>query len=75
MVFPTRFEGFGLPPAEALYCGRPCLAYDIPILRENYKDMLEFAPERDTLVMCQLADYLLKDPEYRKQVQARIMVS
>jgi len=67
MVFPTRFEGYGLPPAEALYCGKPCLAYDIPILRENYRDFLEFAPERDTMVLCELADNLLKDPEYRKQ--------
>ncbi len=67
MVFPSRFEGFGLPPAEALYCGKPCIAYDIPILRENYKDMLEFAKERDTIEMCRIADHLLKDPEYRKQ--------
>jgi glycosyltransferase involved in cell wall biosynthesis len=33
-VFPTRFEGFGLPPLEALAHGCPALVSDIPVLRE-----------------------------------------
>ena len=67
MIFPTAFEGYGLPPAEALYCKKPCVAYDIPILRENYKDVLEFARDRDTLELCAKAKRLLDDPEYRRQ--------
>ena len=67
MIFPTAFEGYGLPPAEALYCNKPCVAYDIPILRENYKDVLEFAKNRDTLDLCAKAKRLLDDPEYRRQ--------
>lgn len=33
-VFPTHFEGFGLPPLEALALGCPVVATDIPVLRE-----------------------------------------
>jgi alpha-1,3-rhamnosyl/mannosyltransferase len=34
LVFPSLFEGFGLPVAEALASGCPVLASDIPPLRE-----------------------------------------
>lgn len=34
LVFPSDEEGFGLPPVEALACGTPVVASDIPALRE-----------------------------------------
>ena len=34
LYFPTRFEGFGLPPLEAAYCLLPCACSDLPVLRE-----------------------------------------
>lgn len=33
-VYPSRFEGFGLPPAQALAVGIPVVASDIPPIRE-----------------------------------------
>lgn len=33
-VFPSVYEGFGLPPIEAMHCGCPVLASDIHVLRE-----------------------------------------
>jgi glycosyltransferase involved in cell wall biosynthesis len=33
-VLPSLFEGFGMPPVEAIACGTPALISDIPPLRE-----------------------------------------
>ena len=38
LVFPSFYEGFGLPPLEAMSCGCPVIISDIPVLRELYDD-------------------------------------
>ena len=36
-VFPTLYEGFGIPPLEAIACGAPrVLVSDTPCMREVY---------------------------------------
>ena len=35
LVFPSLYEGFGFPPLEALACGTPVIASDIPPVRET----------------------------------------
>ena len=35
LLYPSRYEGFGLPPLEAWACGTPALVSDIPVLRES----------------------------------------
>lgn len=44
---PSRYEGFGLPVLEALACGRPVLASDIPALREVGGDHVSYAGPGD----------------------------
>jgi len=37
-VFPSFYEGFGLPPLEAMACGTPVVASDIPVFKEVLND-------------------------------------
>ena len=59
MVFPTSLEGFGMPPGEALMCGIPCIASDIPILREVYRNNLIYFREHDTYDLADKINLLL----------------
>jgi len=47
LVFPSDDEGFGLPPVEALACGTPVAACDVPALREVLGDRASFVPPGD----------------------------
>jgi glycosyltransferase involved in cell wall biosynthesis len=38
LVQPSFYEGFGLPPLEAMACGTKALVSDIPVFKEIYKD-------------------------------------
>jgi glycosyltransferase involved in cell wall biosynthesis len=50
LLFPTRYEGFGLPPLEAFACGTPVVASDLPVVREVVgpdADLRHLAPVGD----------------------------
>lgn len=47
LVFPSSYEGFGLPPLEALAAGTPVLASDIPVLREVLGTRVDYFPLND----------------------------
>ncbi|MFX0044036.1 MAG: glycosyltransferase family 4 protein [Candidatus Hodarchaeota archaeon] len=46
-VFPSLYEGFGLPGLEAAACGIPVMCSDIPIFREIYQDFPIYFPPKD----------------------------
>ena len=39
LVLPSKYEGFGLPPLEALYLGTKPIVSDIPVFREVYEGL------------------------------------
>jgi len=42
LIFPSKFEGFGMPPMEALYFNKPVICYRLPVLEEVYGDHLVY---------------------------------
>jgi len=47
LLLPSEAEGFGLPVIEAMACGTPVLASDIPVLREVGGSAAEYCPVAD----------------------------
>ena len=47
LAYPSRREGFGLPPLEALACGVPVVVSDLPVLREVLGTHARFVPVGD----------------------------
>jgi glycosyltransferase involved in cell wall biosynthesis len=47
LVFPSDDEGFGLPTVEALACGTPVVASDLPVLHEVLGDRATFVDRDD----------------------------
>ena len=47
LAFPSLYEGYGLPPLEALACGTPVVCSDLPVLREVLGPHATFSPAED----------------------------
>lgn len=72
MIYPSLYEGFGLPPLEAMACGAPVLASRIPAITEVVSDGKSarlFDPTRaDDLSAAMLE--LLENPQARDALGA-----
>lgn len=65
-VFPSLYEGFGLPVVEAQCFDTPVLAADIEILREVGGESCLFAPPTDVEALAAGMARLLDDAELRR---------
>ena len=71
-VFPSVYEGFGLPPIEAMHCGCPVLASDIPVLREVCGDAaVYFNPYDIGSIRNAINQFFEKHSECRTVMQAK----
>jgi glycosyltransferase involved in cell wall biosynthesis len=61
-VFPSLHEAFGLPVLEALACGTPVLAANIPALREVAGDAASYVDPRSVSDIAAGLRQLLEDP-------------
>jgi alpha-1,3-rhamnosyl/mannosyltransferase len=64
-VYPSVYEGFGLPPLEAMACGAPVIAGDIPVLRETLADNALLVDPVDTNALAKAIVSVLDDETER----------
>jgi glycosyltransferase involved in cell wall biosynthesis len=69
-LFPSLYEGFGIPPLEAMTQGCPVLAADIPAVREACGEAALYFDPRDGESLKRAMRSLLAEPERREALVA-----
>ncbi len=72
LVFPSRYEGFGLPPLEAMAASCPVITTDVPVVNESVDDGVNglLAPPDDPAGLAAAILRLLDDPTLRARLVA-----
>ncbi|OOM73828.1 glycosyltransferase family 1 protein [Clostridium sp. BL-8] len=74
LVFPSYVEGFGIPPVEAIMCGKPVIVSNIEIFKEilgdngNYFDITGDYKHSVDMLHKKLFDYKTIDDESREKL-------
>ncbi len=72
LVFPSRYEGFGLPPLEAMAAGCPVITTDVPVVNESVRNGENglLAPYNDPVGLAACILRLLDDHALRDHLVA-----
>jgi glycosyltransferase involved in cell wall biosynthesis len=68
-AFPSRYEGFGLPPLEAMSFGAPCIVADAASLPEVVGEAALRVVPGDAHVLADAIESLLSDPQLREELR------
>ncbi len=64
-VYPSLYEGFGFPPLEAMGCGAPVIAADVPSLHETVGKAALLVPPTDVQQLARALVEMLGDEQKR----------
>jgi glycosyltransferase involved in cell wall biosynthesis len=70
-VYPSREEGFGIPPLEAMACGAPVVATRVGAIPEFAGDAALLVDPGDREALRDAIVRLLRDPALRRELRAR----
>ncbi len=70
-VFPSLYEGFGLPPLEAMACGAPVVASNVSSLPEVLGDAALLVNPRDVAALAGAIECVLTDPVLREELRSK----
>lgn len=70
-VFPSLYEGFGLPPLEAMACGTPVICSNTSSLPEVTGNAAVSFPPTNTQVLTQALSQVLEDSSLRNDLRSR----
>ena len=72
-IFPSRYEGFGLPPLEALACGTPVVGSDAASIPEVVGNAGVLLPPDDAEGMASALIQLATDDTFRAELSRRAL--
>ena len=67
-LYPSLFEGFGIPPLEAQICGTPCLVSNKTSLPEVYGESVEYCDPYEVDDIRQKMEFLLSNRKRREEL-------
>jgi glycosyltransferase involved in cell wall biosynthesis len=70
-VYPSRYEGFGLPPVEALALGCPVIASRLPAVQEACGDAVLYMSPDDPAELARLLERITADAALRASLRER----
>ncbi len=70
-VYPSRYEGFGIPPLEAMACGAPVIATRTGAIPEYAADAALLVPPRDREALREALVRMLEDGSLRGELRVR----
>jgi glycosyltransferase involved in cell wall biosynthesis len=73
MVYPSLYEGFGLPPVEMMACGGAVLASTAPAIREVCGRLCQFIDPNDEPGWRDAMRRVILDPSWRSELQAGVV--
>lgn len=73
LAYPSLYEGFGLPAAEAMACGTPVVASDVEALAETVGDAGLLVDPSDPAKIAEALAAVLTQPELRTDLKMRGM--
>lgn len=71
LVFPSLYEGFGIPPLEAQACGTAVVAADIPVLREILGSSALFFDPKDEESLQRAIHSIIESDDLARMMAAR----
>jgi glycosyltransferase involved in cell wall biosynthesis len=71
LAFPSLYEGFGLPPLEALACGRPVVVSDLPVMHEVLGEHGRYVPVGDVDALAEAIRRLPREDDVQEQAARR----
>ncbi len=70
-IYPSRHEGFGIPPLEAMACGAPVIASRTGAIDEYGAGVIELIDPGDRVALRRSLVQLLESPTLRAELRAR----
>jgi glycosyltransferase involved in cell wall biosynthesis len=71
LLYPSRYEGFGFPPLEAMACGTPVITTAVSAMQDQVGEAGLLVPPQDEQALVEAMRRLLHDRRLREELSTR----